>query len=68
MENSLVTKISLASDHAGFEQKQQLVDYLARKGFEVIDRAPIRTIALIILILRLRLPRMFNQDLPTEAF
>ena len=38
MENSLVTKISLASDHAGFEQKQQLVDYLARKGFEVIDR------------------------------
>ena len=40
MENSLVTKISLASDHAGFEQKQQLVDYLARKGFWVIDRGP----------------------------
>lgn len=40
MENSLVTKISLASDHAGFEQKQQLVDYLARKGFDVIDRGP----------------------------
>ena len=33
-------KISLASDHAGFEQKQQLVDYLARKGFDVIDRGP----------------------------
>ena len=40
MENSLVTKISLASDHAGFEQKQQLVDYLTRKGFWVIDRGP----------------------------
>lgn len=40
MENSLVMKISLASDHAGFEQKQQLVDYLARKGFWVIDRGP----------------------------
>lgn len=33
-------KISLASDHAGFEQKRQLVDYLARKGFDVIDRGP----------------------------
>lgn len=33
-------KISFASDHAGFEQKQQLVDYLARKGFDVIDRGP----------------------------
>ena len=32
--------ISLASDHAGFEQKQQLVDYLAQKGYEVIDRGP----------------------------
>ena len=33
-------KLSLASDHAGFEQKQQLVDYLARKGYDVIDRGP----------------------------
>ena len=33
-------KISLASDHAGFEQKQQLVNYLVRKGFDVIDRGP----------------------------
>ena len=33
-------KISLASDHAGFEQKQQLVIYLARKGYDVIDRGP----------------------------
>ena len=33
-------KISIASDHAGFEQKQALVDYLAAKGFDVIDRGP----------------------------
>lgn len=33
-------KISLASDHAGFEQKQQLVEYVAQKGFDVIDRGP----------------------------
>lgn len=32
--------ISIASDHAGFEQKQSLVDYLARGGFTVIDRGP----------------------------
>ncbi|MBU5405002.1 ribose 5-phosphate isomerase B [Paraeggerthella hongkongensis] len=33
-------KISIASDHAGFEQKQQLVDYLASQGHDVIDRGP----------------------------
>lgn len=33
-------KISIASDHAGFEQKQQLAAYLASKGHEVIDRGP----------------------------
>ncbi len=33
-------KISIASDHAGFEQKQQLAAYLEGKGHEVIDRGP----------------------------
>ena len=33
-------KISIASDHAGFEQKQQLAAYLEGKGYEVIDRGP----------------------------
>lgn len=33
-------KISIASDHAGFEQKQALVDYLVKKGHDVIDRGP----------------------------
>lgn len=33
-------KVSLASDHAGFEQKQQLAEYVAQKGFDVIDRGP----------------------------
>ena len=32
--------ISIASDHAGFEQKQALADYLASKGHDVIDRGP----------------------------
>ncbi|MBX9033777.1 ribose 5-phosphate isomerase B [Gordonibacter massiliensis (ex Traore et al. 2017)] len=32
--------ISIASDHAGFEQKQALVDYLASQGHAVIDRGP----------------------------
>lgn len=33
-------KISIGSDHAGFEQKQQLVAYLQDKGYEVLDRGP----------------------------
>lgn len=33
-------KISIASDHAGFEQKQQLKAYLQEKGHEVADRGP----------------------------
>lgn len=30
-------KIALASDHAGYQLKQGLVDYLTNKGVEVID-------------------------------
>ena len=33
-------RVSIGSDHAGFEQKQALVDYLAGKGCDVIDRGP----------------------------
>lgn len=33
-------KISIASDHAGFEQKQQLVSYLQEQGHEVLDQGP----------------------------
>lgn len=33
-------KISIASDHAGFEQKQELAAYLVECGHEVIDRGP----------------------------
>lgn len=33
-------KISIASDHAGFEQKQELAAYLEQEGHEVIDRGP----------------------------
>ncbi|WP_172136391.1 ribose 5-phosphate isomerase B [Adlercreutzia sp. ZJ473] len=33
-------RISIASDHAGFEQKQRLVDYLAAEGHDVADRGP----------------------------
>ncbi|WP_270296752.1 ribose 5-phosphate isomerase B [Eggerthella sinensis] len=33
-------KISIASDHAGFEQKQALAAYLESLGHDVIDRGP----------------------------
>lgn len=33
-------KISIASDHAGFEQKQALAAYLEGLGHDVIDRGP----------------------------
>ncbi len=33
-------KIAIAADHAGFEEKQLLVDYLRELGHEVIDRGP----------------------------
>ena len=33
-------RIAIGSDHAGFEQKQQLVAYLTEKGYEVVDLGP----------------------------
>lgn len=33
-------RISIASDHAGFEQKAILIDYLIDKGYTVTDRGP----------------------------
>ena len=33
-------KVSIASDHAGFEEKELLVAYLGELGCEVIDRGP----------------------------
>ena len=33
-------RVSIGSDHAGFEQKQALVDYLKGKRHEVVDRGP----------------------------
>ena len=36
----MAMKISIGSDHAGFEQKQELAAYLKEQGFEVIDRGP----------------------------
>lgn len=33
-------KISIASDHAGFDLKVQLIDYLRKMGYEIIDRGP----------------------------
>lgn len=39
-EMGAAMKISIASDHAGFEQKQQLAAYLTSCGHEVLDRGP----------------------------
>lgn len=36
----MAMKISIGSDHAGFEQKQELAAYLREQGYEVIDRGP----------------------------
>ncbi len=33
-------RISIASDHAGFEQKQELAAYLTSCGHDVVDRGP----------------------------
>ncbi len=33
-------KISIASDHAGFEQKEHLASYLRERGYEIINRGP----------------------------
>ena len=32
--------ISIASDHGGFEQKQELAEYLRERGCTVLDRGP----------------------------
>ena len=36
----MAMKISIGSDHAGFEQKQELATYLREQGYDVIDRGP----------------------------
>ena len=33
-------RIALASDHAGFEQKQMMFEYLTESGYEVVDLGP----------------------------
>ena len=33
-------RVSIASDHAGFEEKERLVDYLLELGHDAIDRGP----------------------------
>jgi ribose 5-phosphate isomerase B len=33
-------KVSIASDHAGFEQKAQIAAHLVEEGYGVIDRGP----------------------------
>ena len=33
-------KISIASDHAGFEMKNKIMKYLEENGFNLIDRGP----------------------------
>lgn len=38
--SSDIKKIAIASDHAGFALKQRLAEYVAAKGYEVIDLGP----------------------------
>jgi len=33
-------RIAIGSDHAGFEQKQQIADHLREEGYEVVDLGP----------------------------
>ena len=33
-------RVAIASDHAGFEQKQMLVKHLGERGEEVVDFGP----------------------------
>ncbi len=33
-------RVSIGSDHAGFEQKEMLIGYLESQGVDVIDRGP----------------------------
>lgn len=36
-------KIAIASDHAGFDLKEILIEYLKEKGIEVLDKGPFST-------------------------
>lgn len=33
-------KVAIASDHGGYEQKQQLVDFLVKQGYDVLECGP----------------------------
>jgi ribose 5-phosphate isomerase B len=37
MERNLSVKLVIASDHAGFELKEEIRGYLAKQGYEVLD-------------------------------
>ena len=36
-------KVSIASDHAGFEMKNKIIEYLESNNFSLIDRGPANT-------------------------
>ena len=36
-------KVSIASDHAGFEMKNKIIEYLESNNFNLIDRGPANT-------------------------
>lgn len=40
IERRGVMRVSIASDHAGFEEKQLLIGYLRELGYDVADRGP----------------------------